>query len=44
MPKHKIRTTIEPDVVLEVDDREYVDLQRQGLIKTDESEKKKGGE
>ena len=28
----KIRTTIQPEVELDVDDREYEDLDRQGLI------------
>lgn len=29
---HKIRTTIQPDVELEVDDAELLDLQRLGLV------------
>lgn len=28
----KVRTTFQPDVELEVDDAEYLDLQRQGLL------------
>jgi len=28
----KIRTTMRPDLVLDVDDAEYIDLQRQGLL------------
>lgn len=30
--KRKIRTTMQPDKEIEVDEREYLDLQRQGLI------------
>jgi hypothetical protein len=30
--KTRVRVTIEPDVVREIDDAELVDLQRQGLI------------
>lgn len=29
---HQVRTTMRPDEVLEVDDAEYLDLQRQGLL------------
>lgn len=29
---HQVRTTIRPDEVLEVDDAELLDLQRQGLL------------
>lgn len=29
---HKVRTTINPDVELEVDDAEYADLVGQGLV------------
>lgn len=32
---HTITTTMRPDVVLDVDDAEYTDLQRQGLILVD---------
>lgn len=32
----RVRTTIRPDQVLDVDDAEYTDLQRQGLILFDE--------
>lgn len=39
MGKHKIRTTINPREVLTVDDAEYLDLTRQGLIKSEEAEK-----
>lgn len=35
MGKHKIRTTINPGEVLEVDDAEYLDLTRQGLVKSE---------
>lgn len=35
---HKIATTLQPDVVLEVDDAEYTDLSRQGLVLIDYSE------
>lgn len=40
MGKHKIRTTINPREVLEVDDAEFLDLTRQGLIKSEEDDKK----
>lgn len=30
--KTKIRTTMQPDTEIEVDDRERLDLERQGLI------------
>ncbi|ARX81522.1 hypothetical protein SMD44_00920 [Streptomyces alboflavus] len=30
-----VRTTIQPHVTLEVDDAEYLDLQRQGLLAED---------
>ena len=36
----KIRTTIRPDEVLEVDESEFLDLSRQGLVKKDETPKK----
>ena len=32
MAKTKVRTTFDPATVLEVDERELVDLERQGLI------------
>lgn len=32
MAEHKVRTTIEPDKEITVDDAELLDLQRQGLI------------
>lgn len=35
--KRTVRTTFRPDVELEVDDAEYLDLQRQGLLVTDEA-------
>lgn len=35
---HKIRTTMQPDVELEVEDTEYLDLKRQGLIAVDYDE------
>ena len=35
---HMITTTMCPDQVLEVDDAEYVDLKRQGLILIDHTE------
>jgi len=34
----KVRTTMRPDVEIEVDDAEYLDLQRQGLL-VDQGEK-----
>lgn len=37
--KRKVRTTIQPDVELEVDDREYSNLEFQGLL-LDNSKKK----
>lgn len=45
MAKTKVRTTIEPAVVLEVDDAELLDLTRQGLIQSieDETDDKKKG-
>lgn len=33
---HKVRTTMQPDRELEVDDAEYLDLQRQGLLVGDD--------
>lgn len=33
---HTIRTTMRPDVEIEVGDAEYLDLQRMGLVVTDE--------
>jgi hypothetical protein len=39
MAKTKVRTTIEPGVVLTVDDSELLDLDRQGLIHSSESGK-----
>lgn len=33
---HTIRTTMQPDRELEVDDAEYLDLQRQGLLVKDD--------
>jgi hypothetical protein len=35
---HTIATTMQPDVVLEVEDAEYTDLKRQGLILVDHTE------
>ena len=35
---HTISTTMQPGVVLEVDDAEYFDLKRQGLISVDHTE------
>ena len=35
---HTITTTMQPDKVLDVDDAEYTDLQRQGLILVDHTE------
>ncbi|MDQ3760974.1 MAG: hypothetical protein M3460_04545 [Actinomycetota bacterium] len=32
---HKVRTTMQPDVELEVDDAEYTDLKRQGVLVED---------
>lgn len=32
---HKIRTTMRPDVEIEVGDAEYLDLQREGLLVED---------
>lgn len=45
MAKTKVRTTIEPGVVLSVDDSELLDLERQGLVKSyeDSSDDKKKG-
>lgn len=40
MGNHRVRTTQRPDKVLTVDDAEFVDLQRQGLLVEDEP---KGG-
>jgi hypothetical protein len=47
--KHKVRTTINPDVDLEVDDAELADLRAQGLLhkadgKTVKSDDTKGGD
>jgi hypothetical protein len=39
MGKTKVRTTINPEVVLSVDDAELLDLTRQGLIKSQEGDK-----
>lgn len=36
--KTKVRTTIEPGVVLTIDDTELIDLDRQGLIKSRETD------
>lgn len=36
MGRHRIRTTFNPGDVLHVDDAEYLDLQRQGLLVDDE--------
>ena len=33
----KIRTTMRPDLELDVDDAEYLDLQRQGLLVEEDS-------
>lgn len=38
MSKTAIRTTINPGEVIKVDDAELVDLQRQGLVKSFESD------
>ncbi len=38
MSTHKVRTTIQPGVVLEVDDTEYADLKNQGLLVDDKPE------
>ena len=35
---HTITTTMQPDKVLEVDDTEFTDLNRQGLILVDHTE------
>ncbi|MEU6365769.1 hypothetical protein ABZ876_08430 [Streptomyces sp. NPDC046931] len=35
---HTIRTTMQPTVELEVDDTEYLDLKRQGLLAYDDAE------
>ena len=35
---HKIRTTMQPTVDLEVEDAEYLDLKRQGLIAVDDEQ------
>lgn len=37
MGKHRVRTSFTPDVVLHVDDAEYLDLSRQGLLLDDEA-------
>lgn len=37
---HAIRTTINPGEVIKVDDAELVDLTRQGLVKSAESDDK----
>lgn len=47
MGKHKIRTTINPGEVLTVDDAEFTDLSRQGLLlddkkADDKTDEKKG--
>lgn len=34
MGKHKITSTFEPKVELDVDDAELLDLERQGLVKS----------
>jgi len=34
---HKIRTTIQPDVELEVEDNEYRDLKAMGLVESEET-------
>ncbi|MFI1166565.1 hypothetical protein ACH4UM_23915 [Streptomyces sp. NPDC020801] len=34
---HKITTTMQPTVQIEVDDAEYLDLKRQGLIAQDDA-------
>lgn len=34
----EVTTTMEPDKVLEVDETEYIDLKRQGLIATESDE------
>jgi hypothetical protein len=39
MGKTKVRTTIEPGRVIEVDDAELLDLDRQGLLKSYEGGK-----
>lgn len=36
MGKHRVRTTITPGVVLHVDEAEFTDLTRQGLLLDDE--------
>lgn len=36
MGKHRVRTSFTPSVVLHVDDAEYLDLSRQGLLLDDE--------
>ena len=35
---HQIRTSLQPDVLLDVDDAEYTDLTRQGLVIKDDAE------
>ncbi|MFF4346810.1 hypothetical protein [Streptomyces sp. NPDC001530] len=35
---HRITTTMQPGVILEVEDAEYTDLTRQGLVLVDYSE------
>lgn len=35
---HTITTTMQPDKVLDVDDAEYLDLTRQGLVLVDHTE------
>lgn len=35
MAKHKVRTTMRPDVEIEVEGPELLDLQRQGLLVAD---------
>lgn len=45
MANHKVRTTINPDKELTVDDAELADLRAQGLIHEDKkSAEKKGGD
>lgn len=34
---HKVRTTMQPDVEIEVSDAEYLDLQRLGVLKGEKS-------
>lgn len=39
----KVRTTNQPDKEIEVDDQEYLDLERQGLLVDTKSGKKSSG-